>query len=188
MVTFGQIAGNSIQIQKLGTSDNQFELFKKLYSLYDKVFILESLVGPKELSEMSVIGFDPEMTVVCDSRKFTVKDRKDRIIQSAPASEPLSQLRELMPKVNDNRFRYVGGAVGYINYDAIRFWEHLPIKNKRASAFPLLEFGIYLDGILYNHKENRAYYFFLGESRLHEAPGFHGTATAMERQRASSDQ
>ena len=168
MVTFGQIAGNSIQIQKLGTSDNLFELFKKLHSLFDKVFILESLVGPKELSEMSVIGFDPEMTVVCDSRKFTVKDRKGRVIQSAPASEPLSQLRDVMPKVNDNRFRYIGGAVGYINYDAIQFWEHLPVKNKRASAFPLLEFGIYLDGILYNHKENRAYYFFLGESRLPE--------------------
>jgi hypothetical protein len=56
MVTFGQLAGSSIQIQKLATSENQFELFKKLYSLYDKVFILESLIGPKELAEMSVIG------------------------------------------------------------------------------------------------------------------------------------
>jgi anthranilate synthase component 1 len=168
VVTFGQLAGSSIQIQKLTTSENQFELFKKLYSLYDKVFILESLIGPKELAEMSVIGFDPEVTVTCDSKKFTVRDRKGKVIQISPVTEPLSQLRELIPKVNDERFRYIGGAVGYINYDAVRFWEDLPVDGKRNANFPLLEFGIYQDGILYNHKENQAYYFFLGKSRLQE--------------------
>jgi anthranilate synthase component 1 len=168
VVTFGQLAGSTIQIQKLAASENQFELFKKLYSLYDKVFILESLIGPKELAEMSIIGFDPEATVICDSKKFVVRDRKRRVVKSSPVKEPLSQLRELMPKVSDERFRYIGGAVGYINYDAIRFWERLPIKGKKSSNFPLLEFGIYQDGILYNHKENQAYYFFLDKSRLLE--------------------
>jgi len=168
VVTFGQLAGSSIQIQKLATSENQFELFKKLYSLYDKVFILESLIGPKELGEMSVIGFDPEVTVTCDSIKFTVRDREGKVVRSSQVTEPLLQLRELMPKVTDDRLRYIGGAVGYINYDAVRFWEHLPIKGKKSSTFPLLEFGIYRDGILYNHKENQAYYFFLGKSRLLE--------------------
>ncbi|HXG06987.1 MAG TPA: anthranilate synthase component I [Nitrososphaera sp.] len=168
MVTFGQLAGNSVQIRKLATSENQFELFKKIYSLYDKVFILESLIGPKELAEMSVIGFDPEVTVTCNSRRFVVRDRKGEVVQSSPVTEPLAQLRELMPTVNDDRFRYIGGAVGYINYDVVRFWENLPVKGKKSSAFPLLEFGIYQDGILYNHKENQAYYFFLGKSRLEE--------------------
>ena len=168
MVTFGEIASSSIQIQKLTTSENQFELFKKLYSLYDKVFILESLIGPKELAEISVIGFDPENTVTCDSKKFMIRDRKGRVVKRFRVKEPLSQLRELMPKVSDDRFRYIGGAVGYINYDAIRFWEFLPVKGKKNSHFPLLEFGIYHDGILYNHKENQAYYFFLDKSRLPE--------------------
>ncbi|HEX2615796.1 MAG TPA: anthranilate synthase component I, partial [Nitrososphaera sp.] len=171
MVTFGHLAslGSKIQIQKLAASENQFELFKKLYSLYDRVFILESLIGPKELAEMSVIGFDPEFTVTCNFKKFTVRDRKGKIIQESKVTEPLAQLRELMPKVNDDRFRYIGGAVGYISYDAVRFWEHLPVsKAKKDGNFPLFEFGIYQDGILYNHKENQAYYFFLGKSRLEE--------------------
>lgn len=169
MVTFGQILpGSAIQIQKLATSEDQFELFKKLYSIYDKVFIFESLIGPKELVEMSIIGFDPEVTVTCDFKKFEVRDRNAKIVKSSPVTDPLTQLRELMPIVNDDRFRYIGGAVGYINYDAIRFWENLPVKGKKSSDFPLLEFGIYLDGILYNHKENQAYYFFLVQSRLDE--------------------
>jgi anthranilate synthase component 1 len=169
VITFGRLTGSSIHVQKLATSENQFQLFKKLYFLYERVFILESLIGPEELAEMSIIGFDPKLIVTCDSNNFKVQDRNGKILQRSPTKEPLSSLRELMPKVNDDRFRYVGGAVGYINYDAIRFWEHLPInKNKKASNFPLLEFGIYDDGILFNHKENQAYYFFLGKSRLEE--------------------
>ncbi len=169
MIAFGHLIGSSVQIQKLTTSENQFQLFRKLYFLYQRVFIFESLIGPEELAEMSVIGFDPKLIVRCDSNNFKVKDRSGRILQSSPTKEPLSSLRELMPKVNDDRFRYVGGAVGYINYDAIRFWEHLSINNKKkASNFPLLEFGIYDDGILFDHKENQAYYFFLGKSRLEQ--------------------
>jgi anthranilate synthase component 1 len=169
VIAFGHLKGSSVHVQKLTTSENQFQLFKKLYFLYQRVFILESLIGPEELTEISVIGFDPKLVVTCDSNNFSVKDRNGRILQSSPAKEPLLSLRELMPKVNDDRFRYIGGAVGYINYDAIRFWEHLPInKNKKVSDFPLLEFGIYDDGILFNHKENQAYYFFLGKSRLEQ--------------------
>jgi anthranilate synthase component I len=169
VITFGHLRGSTIHLQKLSTDENQFKLFEKLYSLYERVFILESLIGPEELAEMSIIGFDPGFIVTCNNNNFTVKERDGRIVQSSPAKEPLASLRELMPQVNDDRFRYVGGAVGYINYDAIRFWEHLPIsKKKKASNFPLLEFGIYEDGILFNHKENQAYYFHLGKSRLEE--------------------
>jgi anthranilate synthase component I len=171
VIFFGRLIGNSLQIQKLNTSENQFELFKKLYSLYDRVFILESLIGPEELSEMSVIGFDPKFVVSCDYDKFTVKNRKGITVKRMSAKEPLASLRDLMPKVNDYRFRYIGGAVGYLSYDAVRFWEDLPIrtqKKKKYLKFPLLEFGIYEDGLLFDHKENQAYYFFLGESRLDE--------------------
>jgi anthranilate synthase component I len=169
VITFGHLRGSTIHLQKISTDENQFKLFEKLYSLYERVFILESLIGPEELAEMSIIGFDPGFIVTCNNNNLTVKERDGRIVQTSPAKEPLASLRELMPQVNDDRFRYVGGAVGYINYDAIRFWEHLPIsKKKKASKFPLLEFGIYEDGILFNHKENQAYYFHLGKSRLEE--------------------
>jgi anthranilate synthase component 1 len=170
VIPFGDIADTTtIHVQKLTTSENPFDLFKKVYFRYERAFILESLIGPKELAEMSVIGFDPALTLTCDFNNLTVKDRHGRILQTLKTEEPLSALREIMPKVNDNRFRYIGGAVGYINYDAMRLWEHLPIKkNKKTSNFPILEFGIYDDGILYNHQENKAYYFFLQRSRLEE--------------------
>jgi anthranilate synthase component 1 len=169
--TFGPLsqlaASNELKIEKLETSENQFDLFSKLYDAYDRVFILESLVGPAELSEMSVIGFDPELTVTCNSKTFKVLDRQ-KVVFTEDVTDPLLQLRALLPKIADNRFRYVGGAVGYISYDAVRFWEKLPAGRRKGHGFPLLEFGIYLDGVLYNHKENQAYYFHLSKPRLAE--------------------
>lgn len=165
------VKNDLFHIQRLNSDGSLFDLFTKIYKLYDKVFILESLVGPKELSEMSIVGFDPEIIVTCDSENFRISDRKNKIIQEFRSIEPLSQLRKIVPKISENRFRYVGGAVGYISYDAIRFWEHLPVKGKGKgeNLSPLLEFGIYTDGILYNHIENQAYYFYIGKkSRLND--------------------
>jgi len=139
-----------------------------MYQRYDKVFVLESLVGPKELSEFSIIGFDPELTISCDTKKFKIIDRSG-VIKTIKVSDPLSQLRDIVPNLHDNRFRYIGGAVGYVSYDAIRFWERLPAKNIGKYPFPLLEFGIFTDGILYNHVEKQAYYFSMRpKSRIKE--------------------
>jgi anthranilate synthase component I len=168
VITFGaasKIKTGLFHIHKLDTNRSPFELFTALYNNYDKVFILESLVGPKELSEMSIIGFDPEFTVTCNSNNFTIYDRKKRMIAKHKVKEPLSCIKKILPKINKSQFRYIGGAVGYISYDAVRFWEDLPVEGK--GKLPLLEFGIYTDGLLYDNTENRTYYFNIGnKSRL----------------------
>ncbi|HEY8140196.1 MAG TPA: anthranilate synthase component I, partial [Nitrososphaera sp.] len=141
MVTFGALGNldgsEQIRTVRLATTENQFELFKRLYDSYENVFILESLVGPEELAEMSVIGFGPEITVTCDFQKFTVRENR-KVVHQAAVTDPLMQLREIMPKVKDNRSRYIGGAVGYIGYDAVRFWERLPAGKKKDGNYPLL--------------------------------------------------
>jgi anthranilate synthase component I len=157
------------QLHKLNITDNQFEIFQKLYDLFDKIFILESLVGPAELSQISIIGFDPKITINCNSKTFKVCNNRNKILEKIDTSEPLSQLRKIMPKISDYQFRYIGGAVGYISYDAIRFWEQLPNNRKKKYEFPIMEFGIYTDGIIFNHAENQAYYFHVAKNcRLHE--------------------
>ena len=162
------LSHNRLHIEKIQSSDDQFGIFKRMYQRYDKVFVLESLVGPKELSEFSIIGFDPELTISCDTKKFKIIDRSG-VIKTIKVSDPLSQLRDIVPNLHDNRFRYIGGAVGYVSYDAIRFWERLPAKNIGKYPFPLLEFGIFTDGILYNHVEKQAYYFSMRpKSRIKE--------------------
>jgi anthranilate synthase component 1 len=90
------------------------------------------------------------------------------LIEESDVRDPIYQLRQIMPRVTTDIFRFTGGAVGYVSYDAIRFWERLPQRRKKpVIQFPLFDFGIYNDGLLYDRKNQVTYYFYLGKkSRL----------------------
>lgn len=162
---------DNFHLEKLNFNKNQFDIFLKIYKFFDTCFIFESLSGPKELAETSIIGFDPPITIQCNSKNFIVLNKKQKIVKVSKVTEPLIQLRSIIPKITQTHinYRYIGGAVGYVSYEAIRFWEKLPKPKKKILNFPLMEFGIYTDGILYDHKENQPYYFYTGkESRFEE--------------------
>lgn len=153
--------------KKIDTDRDPFDIFKQIYANYEDVFILESLTGPKELSEFSVIGFDPELTIKCDRRKFQIY-QNEKIVYKKQVKDPLLELREILPLIDEKKLRYIGGAVGYVSYDAIKFWEQLPQK-RANNMFPLMEFGIYTDGLIHDKKDNATYYFHIGKkSRLNE--------------------
>ena len=153
--------------KKINTDRDPFEIFKQIYMSYDNAFILESLTGPKELSEFSVIGFDPEFTVKCDRGRFQIY-QNEKIISEKKVKDPLLELRRILPTINEKKIRYIGGAVGYVSYDAIKFWEQLPTK-RANNMFPLMEFGIYTDGLIHDKRDKATYYFHIGKnSRLAE--------------------
>jgi len=58
----------------------------------------------------------------------------------------------------------LGGAVGNINYDAIRLWEKIPSAHDMEK--PIMEFGIYTDGILVDNKKKETLYFYYDENRV----------------------
>lgn len=153
--------------KKIDTDKDPFEIFKRIYLNYENVFILESLTGPKELSEFSVIGFDPEFTINCDNGKFQIC-RNEKTMYEKLVKDPLLELRRILPTIEEKKLRYIGGAVGYVSYEAIRFWEKLPPK-KSNNMFPLMEFGIYTDGLIHDKKDNAIHYFHIGKkSRFDE--------------------
>ena len=152
---------------KIDTDSDPFEIFKKIYLHYQNVFILESLTGPKELSEFSVIGFDPEFTIKCDRGLFRICQKR-KTVYKKKVEDPLLELRRIMPIIDEKKLRYIGGAVGYVSYEAIRFWEQLPQKRSN-NLFYLMEFGIYTDGLIHDKRDNITYYFHIGKkSRLNE--------------------
>ena len=153
--------------KKIDTDKDPFEIFKRIYLNYENVFILESLTGPKELSEFSVIGFDPEFTIKCDNGKFQIC-RNEKTMYEKQVKDPLLELRRILPIIEEKKLRYIGGAVGYVSYEAIRFWEKLPPK-RSDNMFPLMEFGIYTDGLIHDKKDNAIHYFHVGKkSRFDE--------------------
>ena len=154
MDTFGH---TSIpRIISLGYTGTQFEIYNKISRNYNYSFLFESLTGPEELSETSIMGFDPEYIVKGYYDKVTIESR-DGSVETISTDEPLVVIKDLVHKTDDQTYRYLGGAVGIINYDAIRLWEKIP-KNHSVTE-PIMEFGIYNDGILFDNKQKKSLYF-----------------------------
>jgi anthranilate synthase component 1 len=65
-------------------------------------------------------------------------------------------------------FRFVGGALGYVSYDAIRYIEKLPNQKPDTLRFPDLEMGIFEDGIIFDNIHDLAYYYYREQNRLKE--------------------
>ncbi len=61
-------------------------------------------------------------------------------------------------------FRFAGGGVGYISFDAIRYWEKGALSSRKAPKFgarsyPDIRFGLYEQGIIIDHRNRKTFYF-----------------------------
>ena len=165
VTTFGH---SELKIVPLEYTGSQFELYNKISQKFKYAFLFESLTGPEELAETSIMGFDPLMTVKGYSDRIVLHDKKGNA-KTILTTDPLFEIKKLLKSIPDQKYRYLGGAVGIINYDSIRLWENIPDSHKKESPL-LMEFGIYTDGILYDNKEKKSFYFYYDTNRLNSIP------------------
>ena len=161
MAFFGNSSPTIIPLVLPGS---QFEIYSKIEKNYSHTFLFESLTGPEELAETSLIGFYPEVILQGYEDRIVLQYR-DGLTKIIPTTDPIAEIRNLIGHTSDMSFRYLGGAVGIINYDAIKLYEKIPIKNNQA---PLMEFGIYQDGILYDNKTKKSLYFYYDKNRIND--------------------
>ena len=109
------------------------------------------------------MGFDPEFIVKGYFDRVTIQKR-DGSIETILTADPLDAIKDLVLKTDEQSYRYLGGAVGNINYDAIRLWEKIPSAHDTKK--PIMEFGIYTDGILVDNKKKKTLYFYYNENRV----------------------
>ena len=150
-------------IVPLDLTENQFQIYNKISRNYSHSFLFESLTGPEILAETSVMGFDPKVIIkgFSDRVEMTRKNEDTEIIQT---EQPYSEIKKLLKKSTNQEYRYLGGAVGVVNYDAIRLVEDIP--NAHDAPEPLMEFGVYDDGILYDNLHKKLFYFYHDENRF----------------------
>jgi anthranilate synthase component 1 len=146
------------------------EIFSRVSDHYDYTYILESVEGPRKLAQYSFLGFNPQIVVEVkngESRVWNTRMNKE-VIQKV--REPFSLLKKIITNqsVSFSSFRLVGGAVGYISYDAIRSWEKLPNTIATDTGFPDIEMGIFDDGIIFDHRNKRTFYYYRNKSQLND--------------------
>ena len=91
-------------------------------------FLLESVEGGDQIAQYSFLGSDPSVVFQAKGRKVTITE--NGISRKLESDDPLGCLEELMerykPVAVDGIPRFFGGAVGYVGYDSVRFFEKLP--------------------------------------------------------------
>lgn len=97
-------------------------------------FLLESVEGGERMGRYSFLGANPSLVFRSKGSTVTIEEAgQARTVQIGSGQDPLTLLQELL-----SRYRYVespdlprfcGGAVGFLGYDVVRFFEDLPDNN-----------------------------------------------------------
>ena len=97
-------------------------------------FLLESVVGGERVRRYSFLGYNPSKVFQSKGGCVTLTENGETLsFELKTGEDPLDLLKKMM-----HRYRYVptpglpsfcGGAVGFLSYDIVRFFEDLPDKN-----------------------------------------------------------
>lgn len=108
-------------------------------------FLLESVEGGEKWGRYSFLGSGPSLMI----RSFgdTVEIiRNGRVERRQINGDPLTEVRDLLsvfrPVPDPGLPRFYGGAVGFIGYDTVRFFERIPDRGKPGLGLPDVFFVI----------------------------------------------
>lgn len=101
-------------------------------------FLLESVERGQSLGRYSFIGSEPYLLFSAKDGKVTIQEN-GRIIDFA-SSDPLLELEKIFKRYHPVKVPglpgFTGGAVGYLGYDMVRYFEKLPPKKEEDTGFP----------------------------------------------------
>jgi anthranilate synthase component 1 len=136
--------GNLVPVYReiLADTDTPVSAFLKT-ARGEHAFLLESVVGGDKWGRYSFLGSEP--AAVFTSRGTTVTLAEEgKTPRTFTAADPLEALRGLLAEYRavpvEGLPRFYGGAVGYIAYDAVRFFERLPSTLPDPLGLPELYF------------------------------------------------
>ncbi len=131
--------------------------YMKLSKDQSHSFLLESVERAEAIGRYSFIGAGPSTIFQSKGKKVTLI--RDGRAGNYESDDPLNELRKLMagykPVKVEKIPEFHGGAVGYMSYDQVRFFESLPDKNPDPLNLPDLYFMITDTIVIFDHFNNK---------------------------------
>jgi anthranilate synthase component 1 len=145
-------------------------------------FLLET-AETGQFGRYSFLGFDPKRTLRYRDGVYTVVDADGA--REVPAKDPFRGLAEIMGQKSvaplPNLPAFVGGAVGYFSYDAVRYLEKIPPDQPDELGVPEACFLVTDTLVVFDHYRHKVLVISLVDaSRLRNAEG-EGFAAAYRR-------
>ena len=121
-------------------------------------YLLESVEKGEQLGRYSFLGSDPVLVFKSKGERIEIiRQGKSEILRVE--KDPLDALKKIMAgykTVNSAKLpRFSGGAVGYVGYDMVRFWEEIPEKNRDDLNLPDSLFMLSHTLIIFDHLNHK---------------------------------
>ena len=119
-------------------------------------FLLESVERGEQVGRYSFIGSAPSMVLEIRGQEALIR-RGARVekVQLSPSLDPLHLLRELLQGYQVVRLPgmppFMGGAVGYLGYDTVRYFEDLPVCPRDELGLPDAVFMFVDTLVIFDH-------------------------------------
>ena len=122
-------------------------------------FLLESVEGGERVARYSIIGTEPQRVI-----KTGARQQHGRVDPLLPIERELSRFR-LIDVPNMQRFN--GGAVGYLSYETVNYFEDLPTPEADVMGVPESVFMIATTFLVFDHLQHKisvVSHAFLGDN------------------------
>jgi len=152
--------GNLVPIYKVISADLEtpVSVFLKLRGTGPS-FLLESVEKGEQLGRYSFLAVEP--TGVLTASEGTVTLREGGVIREFHPSngDPLITMKQILsrysPVPNAIIPGFIGGLVGYLGYDAVRFFERVPLSSKEGLGLPDAVFLLVRCLVIFDHVKHQ---------------------------------
>ncbi|MDP8023698.1 MAG: anthranilate synthase component I [Nitrososphaeria archaeon] len=144
----------SVTEKKIFQMPEPYKLFSCIEKENETAALFESVRGPEHLTRYSIIAW---------GTKERISGKKGKVYGtfSRDFYDPIEVFSELIARSQEIPFpgRYKGGPVGYLSYDAVRYWEDVKDEKPEAEPWPEFEFFIPKNIIVYDNYQENVYIF-----------------------------
>ncbi len=123
-------------------------------------FMLESVEGGEQVGRYSFLGVNPKGLITVRDRQVTRELHGSTTTRALrPDEHPLDAVKQEFERVRPVRLeglpRFVGGAVGFIGYDVVRWFEELPDTAAQELDVPDAAFMLPDTLVIFDHVRHR---------------------------------
>lgn len=135
-------------------------VYLKLLDGGDPSFLLESVEGGEQVGRYSFVGVNPRRLVSLHGREVREIDETRSHARSLASGEDIldvlqAELAAYTPAGVPGLPRFSGGAVGYLGYDVVRFFEDLPETAAAVLDLPDAVFMLADTLVVFDHARHR---------------------------------
>ena len=130
--------------------------FLKIAEHSDYAFLLESVEGGEHVGRYSFLGKDPFLILRGHDDETTIEQAGVRTRQDEPCLKVLrSLMAEFQAPIHPDLPRFIGGAVGYLDYDAAEWFEPTVRTDKPARDRDQAGFMVFDTVLAFDHVKHR---------------------------------